>query len=271
MPSPRYLARFFGNLYWLLIQGRGTLKKSFEDVYANEDNGPTFREIYRSVFGDEYAEEADPCGFTTKSDLERIKKLVDLQPGDALADIACGRGGNGLLIARDLGLNLTGLDLSDSAIRIANRRIPDFNMQGKATFLAGDMRNLPLPDTAFDAAVCVDTLYMVPDKQAALHEIRRILRPGRPFVVLTWEMNIPLAVKDYRPLLEECGFQVTSYEEVPGWYERQKGIFENILANQAALIQEMGKRTAAFWINGANTELPKINKMRRVMFSANKK
>lgn len=268
MAKQRRLARFFGNVYWYLIQGRTSLKQSFEDVYAKEDNGPTFRKIYQDTFGDEYAEEADPCGFTTKSDLANIKQRLGLKPGEELLDVACGRGGNGLLVARDLQANVTGLDLSESAIEICKSRIDKFGMQGRAQFLAGDMRSLPFADNQFDAGLCVDTLYMVPDKRAALREVARVLKPGKNFIVLTWEMNIPLAVKDYRPLLEECGFETVSYEEIPGWYERQRGIFEGFLKHQKAMIKEMGPKAAAFWINGAKTELPKVDKMRRVFFVA---
>ena len=264
----RHFARFFGNLYWLFVQGRSNLKQSFEDVYAETSNNATFQKIYRDVFGPEYAEEANPCGFSTKSDIENIKRHIDLKPGEKLIDVACGRGGNGLVVARDLGAQLVGVDLSTEAVKAAKRRIDDFGMRERAEFLAADMRELPFSDAEFDAALCVDTLYMVPDKRAGLQQIRRVLKPGRPFVIITWEMDVPFAVKDYHPLLNECGFRVSHYEMIEGWYQRQKGIYEGILANQKTLISEMGKRTAAFWINGANIELPKLDKMRRVFIVA---
>ena len=268
MAKKRYLARFFSNIYWYFIQGRPGLKESFEDVYDIEDCGSTFRQIYVDVFGDEYAEEVDPCGFTTKTDLENLKNCLELEKDELLGDFACGRGGNGLFIARDLGVRLKGLDLSDKAVAIARKRINSFDMQGRAEFVAGDMRELPFENDEFDGGICVDTLYMVPDKRAALTEIARVLKPKRVFAVLTWEMHYPFAVKDYRPLYEEAGLAIEYYEEIPGWYERQKGIFEGFLKHKDALIEEMGARTAAFWINGANTELPKIDKMRRVFIVA---
>jgi SAM-dependent methyltransferase len=191
----RFFARFFYNVYWFLIQGRTSLKQSFEDVYNIENMTPTFRQIYTETFGEEYAEDEDPCGFTTKTDLENIKKHLDLKPDDLFADIACGRGGNGLAIARDLGVRLKGLDLSEKAVQIATKRIKDFGMENRAEYISGDMRDLPYKNEEFDAALCVDTLYMVPDKQAALQEIRRVLKRNRPLIILTWEMNVPFAVK----------------------------------------------------------------------------
>jgi len=268
MAPKRHLARFFSNLYWFLIQGRTGLKESFEDVYSVEHYGPTFRQIYADTFGDEYAEEVDACGFTTKTDLENLKDRLELKQDELLGDLACGRGGNGLYIARELGVRLKGLDLSEKAVATAQKRIDSFGMQHRAEFVSGDIRELPYKNDEFDAALCVDTLYMVPDKRAALHEIARIVKPNRVFAVLTWEMHIPFAVKDYRPLFEECGFKVDSYDEIPGWYERQKGIFEGFLKHRNTLIEEMGAKTAAVWINCAKTELPKLDKMRRVFIVA---
>jgi len=271
MSTKRYIARFFSGLYWFLIQGRTSMKQSFEDVYGINDVGPTFRGIYRDVFGDEYAEEIDHCGFTTKTDLASIVQAVGLSPDERLADFACGRGGNGLYVARTLNAELRGLDLSEAAIQIATRRISEFEMEGRAVFQAGDIRALPFKDREFDAAMCVDSLYMIPDKQAVLREVARVLKPGKPFVILTWEFDIPFAVKDYRPILDECGFDVQEYREIDGWLERQRGIFEKILANKDALVREMGKRAAAVWINVSKTELPKIEKMRRVFIVATTK
>lgn len=264
----RRMDRFLGDLYWSHIQDRPGLKESFEDVYETEKAAPTFRRIYRDVFGDEFAEEADPCGFTTKSDLENIKKRLELGGDELLGDFACGRGGNGLYLARDLGARLKGIDLSENAVKIARKRVGHFGMEGRAEFSTGDLREMRYENHEFDAAICIDSLYMIPDKRSVLTELARVLKSNRVLAVLTWEMSIPLAVNDYRPLFETCGFHVDSYDEVPGWRERQKRVFEGILARRDTLIEEMGEAAASFWIHGAETELPKLDEMRRVLIVA---
>ena len=264
----KYFTRIFASLYWFVIQGRTSVKATFEDMYRN-DFGETFRGIYRTHFGDEYAEEINPCGFSTRSDLTHIKQSFHLEPGGRILDLACGEGGNGLVIARDLQAELDGMDLSETAIARANQRIAEFRMTGRTRFVAGDARSLPFDDHIFDASMCVDSLYMIPDKQAVLGEVKRVTKPERPFVILTWEMHRPFAVSDYRPLLDQCGFDVVTYDEVPGWYERQRATYQGMLDNKAALIREMGAATASVWINAAKTELPKLDKMRRVFIVAN--
>ena len=47
----------------------------------------------------------------------------------------------------------------------------------------GDAQALPYPDGHFDAAYLVATLGEVPDKERALRELRRVLKPGGRLVV----------------------------------------------------------------------------------------
>jgi SAM-dependent methyltransferase len=46
-----------------------------------------------------------------------------------------------------------------------------------------DVHELPFPDATFDRVLTVNTVYFWPDLQAALAEIRRILRPGGRLVI----------------------------------------------------------------------------------------
>lgn len=47
----------------------------------------------------------------------------------------------------------------------------------------GDARELPYPESTFDAAYLNFVLGEVPDQKSALHELRRVLRPGGRLVV----------------------------------------------------------------------------------------
>lgn len=264
----RWLARFLGKLYWFLIQGKSTMKATFEDLYGDQDN-EALREIYREVFAEEFAAEADPCGFTTMTDLKNLAKCINVGEGDSLADLACGRGGSGLWVTRETGCQLTGLDLTEGGVQHARGRIADFGLEGRAQFVTGDIRSLPFQDEQFDAVMCVDSLYMIPDKQAALSEIARVLKKDRPFVCLTWEVIAPFAVADYRPLLKKAGLAPVVYEEVEGWRERQRAVCEKILQRQEILIEKLGADAAKVWIQLAKVEMPQLDKMRRVLIVAN--
>jgi SAM-dependent methyltransferase len=50
--------------------------------------------------------------------------------------------------------------------------------QDRLTLLWQNASHLPFPDNAFDAVTCLEALEFLPDAQATLSEIVRVLRPG---------------------------------------------------------------------------------------------
>jgi SAM-dependent methyltransferase len=194
-----------------------SLAERLDALYAQFTRSPTYRCVYRQVYGDAYPEEAEPFGAATRSDLQRIAEVVGVGPGQVLLDLGCGAGGPGLLVAQRTGARLVGMDHSAVAIRQATVRAASWGLSAQAAFLVGDVSASGLPSAGFDGAMSVDVLWMVPDKRAALREIARLLRPDARFVCTTWVFaesppDEP-QVADYRPLLREAGFVVERYEE----------------------------------------------------------
>ena len=89
----------------------------------------------------------------------------------AILDAGCGTGGNAVFLQR-YG-QVVGLDLALLALQLGLPRLP-----GKLT--RGSVVELPFIDEAFDLVTSFDVLYhrAVLDESAALHETRRVLRPG---------------------------------------------------------------------------------------------
>jgi ubiquinone/menaquinone biosynthesis C-methylase UbiE len=56
----------------------------------------------------------------------------------------------------------------------------------KLSFAVGLADELPFPNASFDVCVSSFVLQLVPDRLAALSEIRRVLRPGGLFAYVTW-------------------------------------------------------------------------------------
>ncbi len=56
-----------------------------------------------------------------------------MSPGDAVLDLACGRGGYGMEIARRTGARLIGIDFSTAALEAARSRIPPLGWKGGPT------------------------------------------------------------------------------------------------------------------------------------------
>ena len=71
---------------------------------------------------------------------------------------------------------LTAVEPSDTAWRMAAKRIASSKVPIERGFL--DAQRLPFADATFDSALSTWTLCTIPDAVAALHEIRRVLKPG---------------------------------------------------------------------------------------------
>ena len=77
----------------------------------------------QSVFAEDLPDEIDPFSFITLSGLEDIADWLDMSPGSLLVDLACGRGGPGLWLARRTGAELVGVDFSAVGIDHAQQQI----------------------------------------------------------------------------------------------------------------------------------------------------
>lgn len=220
-------------------------------VFVGWAKSPTLQGIWRKSYGDDYPEEADPYSFVTLTDLRRIAREIRVGAGQTFVDLACGRGGPGLWVARETGAALIGVDIAPAAVEHAARHVVEFGLAERARFQVGDFMATGLPEAAFDGAMSVDAFWVVPDKPAAAQEVARILRPGAHFIFTTWDVNVtppagyPPQVHDHRALLRDAGFTVEAYEEASDWEDRQRAVYEGIRAARADLIAEMGEEAAS--------------------------
>lgn len=77
---------------------------------------------------------------------------------------------------------ITVIDPNAGVRRIAQKRIDASPIEVESKMLSGE--NLPMEDQSFDTVVCTWTLCSIPDAEAALREVKRVLRPeGRFFFV----------------------------------------------------------------------------------------
>jgi ubiquinone/menaquinone biosynthesis C-methylase UbiE len=111
----------------------------------------------------------------TRADL--LNRLA-LQPGETVLDLGCGTGDHTREVAARLapGGGAFGVDFSTSMITEATRR--QASSAVPATFEQGDAQNLRFETGTFDACRTERMLCHVPDCDAALREMVRVVRPG---------------------------------------------------------------------------------------------
>jgi SAM-dependent methyltransferase len=101
-------------------------------------------------------------------------RLLELEPGREVLDVACGHGRIANRLARR-GAVVTGLDADPFFLARAREA------GSGARYVEGDMRELPFADASFDAALLWFTSFGYFDDEgnrAVLRELRRVLRPG---------------------------------------------------------------------------------------------
>ena len=122
-----------------------------------------------------------PRPFVTRS---RLREILSPQPGERVLEVGPGSGYYSLHAARWLEPDgtLEVLDIQQEMLDHTMRRAQTLSISNIIP-TRGDAQALPYPDGRFDAAYLVATLGEVPDKERALHELGRVLKPGGRLVV----------------------------------------------------------------------------------------
>jgi SAM-dependent methyltransferase len=226
----------------------------YEAFYTAWGRSPTLRQIWREhVTGPDYPEDFAHISFLPLAQLRSLTEGLSLTTDQLLVDLACGAGGPGLWAAKASGARLLGIDLSPMAVKRASERAQHLGMGGRATFKQGTFEATGLDSASADAVMTVDALQYAPDKAKALAEVARILRPGGRFAFVAFELDpdqvagLPFwedAVSDYRPHLEQLGFDIDRYDQIPNWAAQVAAGFGAILAQREILEAELGQAAA---------------------------
>jgi ubiquinone/menaquinone biosynthesis C-methylase UbiE len=130
--------------------------------------------------------DAAPLAFWDRFGRGTIERL-SLRPGARVLDVACGSGASALPAAHAVGVDgrVLAVDLAADLLELGRAKAA---AQGLTTieFRRGDMTALGLPDGGFDAVVCVFGIFFVPDMEAQVAELWRLVAPGGQLAITTW-------------------------------------------------------------------------------------
>ena len=122
-----------------------------------------------------------PHPFITR---ERLRSVLSPSGGERVLEVGPGTGYYSLPVARWLepGGRLDVLDVQQEMLDHTLRRAASEGIANVSAVRA-DAQEMPYPDNSFDAAFLVTVLGEIPDQEAALRELRRVVKPGGRIVV----------------------------------------------------------------------------------------
>jgi SAM-dependent methyltransferase len=137
------------------------------------------------ALGPEYAVPAGCRGSGSESALHWLADGLELSAGSRVLDDGAGVGGPAGWLAAERGVRPVCAEPMVGAARAAHR------LFGLPAVVA-PAQQLPFADASFEAAWCLGVLCTIPDKAAALAELRRVLRPGGRVGLLVFVAARPL-------------------------------------------------------------------------------
>jgi len=263
-------------------QAQELIQSGYDAVYAGTQKSPTLRRLWHEhAEGLDFPEEFGHISFVTLAQLRLMASELNVSKGDTLVDLGCGLAGPALWMARETGADLVGVDLSTVAVEQAGARAAELGLAGQCRFVAGSFADSTLATASADGVMSEDAIQYAPDKRAFAAEAARIVRPGGRLVFTVFEVDPEHAavmpalsvdpVSDYRPLLEDAGFSVETYEEVAGWSESLTNAYSALVAAEAALMEEMGEVAARALVLEMSLTLQLKPYRRRVLVAATRR
>ena len=120
-----------------------------------------------------------------------MKWIIDGNEDKSVLDLACGTGDFSLEIALHSGngTRVCGLDLSEGMLEVMRRKVAQSGLSERISVEQGNCEAMHFADGSFDRATIAFGIRNFENREIALKEILRVLKPGGRLVIL--ELSVP--------------------------------------------------------------------------------
>jgi SAM-dependent methyltransferase len=143
------------------------------------DTGRSVAEAYGRRWSAAAEVRAEHFAHLSRPAWDAVLAVLDVGPGTALLDVACGSGEFAAL-AHARGAVVHGIDAAEAMIELAKAAVPGADLR------VGTLERLPWSDAAFDVVTGFNAFQFAPDIVAAFVEAGRVTRPGGRIAACNW-------------------------------------------------------------------------------------
>jgi arsenite methyltransferase len=164
----------------------GSLREAIREEYAEVASDPqkgfhfhTGRPLARMLeYADEWLEGIPESSVESFAGTGNPFSLGELLPGERVVDVGCGAGIDSLVAAKQITPDgrVIGVDMTPSMLEKARQAAEEVRLTN-VEFREGYAEALPVEDGWADVVISNGVLNLMPDKDAALAEMSRVLKP----------------------------------------------------------------------------------------------
>ena len=152
---------------------------SYESFYREFDS-PLMRQLRREAYGEDIGQHSWVGAEELRRDIERLQLL----PSSRFLDLGCRPCGPLTFILAAVGCHGTGVEISPSALQAGRKRAASLGIEALLSVQEADLNEpLPFEPHSFDAAMSLDVVLHLRDRERFFLEVAKLLRPGGRFLV----------------------------------------------------------------------------------------
>jgi cyclopropane fatty-acyl-phospholipid synthase-like methyltransferase len=110
--------------------------------------------------------------------LLRLGRRLGLTPESTVLDIASGRGGPALVLAREFGCRIHGIEIAPEFHAVAVERIADAGLADLVSFQLADAASVEQDAESYDAALCLGATFVYGSLADTVDALAPAVRPG---------------------------------------------------------------------------------------------
>jgi SAM-dependent methyltransferase len=120
---------------------------------------------------------------TSPEKIRLLGERLRLGPDSHVLDLACGKGGPALILARDFGCRITGVERAAEFASVARERVRAAGLEGGIQIVERDAVEFELQPAAYDVAMCLGASFVWSDLAGTLAALAPATRTGGHVVV----------------------------------------------------------------------------------------